>query len=94
MPKISPRLVLAALLLASLPGEAAGQPVEPSATCQGEAIDEGLFVGVNGTEQWVTVRGCDRRNPVLLWLHGGPGLAMSGQAPLFFAWERYFTIVQ
>lgn len=94
MPAIPTRLVLAALLLASLPGEAAGQPATPSATCQGDVIDEGLFVDVNGVEQWITVRGCDRRNPVLLWLHGGPGIAMSGQAPLFFAWERYFTIVQ
>jgi pimeloyl-ACP methyl ester carboxylesterase len=59
-----------------------------------QPIDEGMFVPINGVEQWITVRGADRRNPVLLWIHGGPGIAMSGQAPLFFEWERYFTIVQ
>jgi pimeloyl-ACP methyl ester carboxylesterase len=59
-----------------------------------EPIDEGLFVTINGLAQWITIRGRDRKNPVLLWLHGGPGIAMSNQAPLFFAWERDFTIVQ
>lgn len=92
--KNSTRFVVAALLLVSSAGPAAGQPVTPAAGCQTNAIDEGMFVDVNGSAQWITVRGCDRRNPVLLWLHGGPGIAMSGQAPLFFAWERYFTIVQ
>jgi len=61
---------------------------------QSQAIDEGLFVDINGVEQWITVRGSNRRNPVLLWLHGGPGVALSSQAPLFFDWEDQFTIVQ
>ena len=65
-----------------------------AATNAAQPIDEGSFVEINGVEQWITVRGADRRNPLLLWIHGGPGIAMSGQAPLFFAWERYFTIVQ
>ncbi len=28
---------------------------------------------VNGVPQSVTIRGRDRRNPILIWLHGGPG---------------------
>ena len=59
-----------------------------------EPVDEGLFVDINGQPQWITVRGRDRRNPVLLLLHGGPGVAMSNQAPLFADWERDFTLVQ
>lgn len=70
----------------------AGAADQPAAGVR--AIDEGMFVDINGSAQWITVRGGDRRNPVLLWLHGGPGIAMSGQAPLFFEWERDFTIVQ
>jgi pimeloyl-ACP methyl ester carboxylesterase len=56
-------------------------------------IDEGLFVTVHGAEQWVTMRGRDSTNPVLL-LISGAGAALSGMAPLFAAWEREFTFVQ
>lgn len=73
----------AAALVAA--GPAAAEPL---------AFDEGYFTTINGMEQWITVRGHDRANPVLLWLHGGPGFPMSGMAPLFFDWERRFTVVQ
>jgi hypothetical protein len=36
-------------------------------------IDESRYVAIGGLEQWITVRSDDRRNPVLLFLHGGPG---------------------
>src|SRR5471032_1650909 len=36
------------------------------------AIDEGRFVDINGMPQWITIRGRDLSNPVLLLLHGGP----------------------
>lgn len=64
-----------------------------NAEAQG-AIDEGLFIDVNGVQQWITIRGSNRENPVLLLLHGGPGISMSGLAPLFADWERHYTIVQ
>jgi pimeloyl-ACP methyl ester carboxylesterase len=57
-------------------------------------IDEGLFVDFNGVEQWITLRGRDLSNPVLLMLHGGPGFPTSGLAPMFEAWEDRFTLVQ
>jgi len=30
-------------------------------------------LNVNGAPQSVTIRGRDRRNPILIWIHGGPG---------------------
>jgi len=57
------------------------------------SIDEGEFVAVNGVPQWVTIRGADRANPVLL-LIGGPGAAFAALAPFFASWERDFTLVQ
>lgn len=30
-------------------------------------------VPIGGMEQWVRIRGQDQENPILLWLHGGPG---------------------
>ncbi len=37
------------------------------------SIDEAMFVPVGGIDQWITIRGQNRDNPVVLFLHGGPG---------------------
>src|SRR5438105_5309341 len=37
------------------------------------AIDDARYVEIGGIQQWVTIRGEDRKNPVVLFLHGGPG---------------------
>lgn len=57
------------------------------------AIDEGMFIDINGVQQWITIRGRDLRNPVMLWLQGGPGIGASFLAPVFADWERDFTMV-
>ena len=36
-------------------------------------INESLYVDINGTKQWISIYGKDKNNPVLLYLHGGPG---------------------
>ena len=58
-------------------------------------IDEAKYVEVGGIEQWITIRGEDRNNPVLLFLHGGPGDATNpwGYAG-FRLWLKHFTVVQ
>jgi pimeloyl-ACP methyl ester carboxylesterase len=58
-------------------------------------INEKMFVPIGGIEQWVTIKGADRNNPVVLVLHGGPGNAWSPFADALFAgWDRDVTLVQ
>src|SRR5512142_1882859 len=54
-----------------------------------------MFIRIGGTDQWVTIKGVDRDNPVVLFLHGGPGDAYSPYADSLFAgWDKDFTVVQ
>lgn len=58
-------------------------------------VDEASFVKIGGIAQYVTIRGEDRNNPVLLFLHGGPGEATNPWSFKFFSpWEQQFTVVQ
>src|SRR5688500_15631513 len=57
------------------------------------AVEEARFVNIHGVEQWVTLRGRDRANPVLM-IVGGAGAALSGMAGFFAPWEARFTLVQ
>jgi proline iminopeptidase len=52
-------------------------------------------VRIGGIDQWVSIRGYDKRNPVLLMLHGGPGYVSMPTSWYFQrGWEEYFTVVQ
>ena len=57
-------------------------------------IQEERFVTLGGIEQWVTIRGANRANPVLLIVHGGPGDAQSSLRRTYAVYENDFTIVQ
>jgi pimeloyl-ACP methyl ester carboxylesterase len=57
-------------------------------------IDEELFARIGGIEQWISIRGQNRDNPVLLLLHGGPGSPFSiFPRYMFYSWTRDFTVV-
>lgn len=57
-------------------------------------IVEEAFVELCGLPQWVTVRGRDDQNPLLVVVHGGPGMPYSVLTPALGAWEEHFTVVQ
>lgn len=58
-------------------------------------IEELCSVTIGGVEQWFHIRGQNKNNPILLFIHGGPGWTHIGwydaiQRP----WENYFSVVQ
>lgn len=60
-----------------------------------DGVQESFIVTLGGARQAVSVRGAHRSNPLLLFVHGGPGsvempMAWTFQRP----WEDYFTVVQ
>lgn len=58
-------------------------------------IDELRTVRLGGIPQWVSIRGADPSNPILLFLHGGPGSPMMPESWTFERpWEDFFTVVQ
>lgn len=52
------------------------------------------FRTVGGISQWVTVRGHDHANPILLVTHGGPGSPYTPFNSWIGSWERTFTVAQ
>lgn len=58
-------------------------------------IDERLQVQLGGIKQWITIKGRDDRNPLLLFLHGGPAAPEMPTSWTFQDdWEDFFTVVQ
>ena len=71
--------VMLTAALSTLSARADAQPTAcaASSSAEGKHIEEAGFVPIGGLEQWVTIRGDDRTNPILLHVHGGPGIAFS-----------------
>lgn len=84
--------IIVGVLLVRSPGkpepflDEKGRPVAGS-------ISEKTYVNINGMEQGMFIKGKDKTKPVLLFLHGGPGMpeyAVGRRYPI--ALENYFTV--
>lgn len=86
-------IALAGVLLAFSPGKP--QPFrDENGELLADSISQKIQARINGVEQGMFIMGRNRANPVLLFVHGGPGmpeyfLARSYPAGL----EDYFTVV-
>ena len=78
--------VAAILLLANAIGANAQAPAAQIARVS--------YVPLGAINQWISIRGDNGANPVLLIVHGGPGEAQWPQAEVYRPWEKAFTVVQ
>ena len=86
-----------ALLLLTAFNTAQAVPPDVPSICASPAqpVREQGYVPINGIEQWITLTGAACGNPVILFIHGGPGNALSPYADAIYAgWERHYTLVQ
>jgi proline iminopeptidase len=59
------------------------------------SVDSIEAIKLGGITQYIHIRGADRLNPIILYLHGGPGAPMMPFAWTFQPqWEKDFTVVQ
>jgi pimeloyl-ACP methyl ester carboxylesterase len=87
MKRVLPNLFWITAILVSTIAVTTGAQAAPG-------IDKTTFVPLGGLEQWISIRGDELSNPVLLVVHGGPGEAQWPQAEVYKPWEKTFTVVQ
>jgi len=59
-----------------------------------EGFNELRSIKIGNIQQWISVRGENKQNPLLLVIHGGPGFSMMPFSSIFNSLESNFIIVQ
>jgi pimeloyl-ACP methyl ester carboxylesterase len=60
-----------------------------------QLIDTSYAVEIGGIKQWINIKGQDSSEPLLLWLHGGPGVSEMSYASKFSnRLRKQFIVVQ
>src|SRR5690606_11696667 len=90
------KINLSPIFVLALVGVAHAEPALHPA-CAPDAKDRALrehaYVSIGGIEQWITIDGADCANPVILFVHGGPGNPLSPlMDTLYGTWKKSFTI--
>lgn len=81
--------LIATASAASFPAELCGAHADKSAP-----ISEQGYVQIGGIKQWLTIEGSQCSNPVIIFVHGGPGNPLSLYSNSFYdGWEKEFTLV-
>jgi len=70
-------LVIAVILLFIVIGTIRLISAKKNRISQPNGIQENVYVEIGGIEQYLQIRGEDKNNPVILWLHGGPGFPLT-----------------
>lgn len=70
-------LVIAVILLFIVIGTIRLINTKKNHISQPNGIQENIYVEIGGIEQYLQIRGEDKDNPVILWLHGGPGFPLT-----------------
>lgn len=87
------RRSLVVLTLLAAPAEV--QPASSVCASPEQRVNEAQYVSIGGIEQWVAIDGLRCGNPVILFLDGGSGKALSPHAnAIYGTWEGEFTLVQ
>lgn len=81
-------LIGLAVLTCSVSSSTAAQSVPE------QRVAEATFITLGGLDQYVTIHGDRRSNPILLVVHGGPGDPQSPFRAEYSAYEHDFTVVQ
>ena len=85
-------IVLILLVLLALLVRFIGQRIYKKTPSGG--INEEMMIDVNGSKQWISIYGENKDNPVLLYLHGGPGEATSLYDYAYTRkWADVYTVV-
>ncbi|WP_206663588.1 alpha/beta fold hydrolase [Sporolactobacillus shoreae] len=85
-------LIVVSVLFAWSPGKPAPFLNESGKVLKG-SISEKIYVNINGVKQGMFIESKNKANPVLLFLHGGPGMpeyAFTQKYPTSL--ENYFTV--